>query len=295
MTEDILITEIRDGVATITLNRPRQMNALSAELRRRLVAALDGLSGDDAVRAVIVTGAGEKAFTAGVDLKELETAPLTTDELGPDGPMHRAIRKLGKPTIAAVNGFAITGGMELAINCDILVASTSARFADTHARVGIVPGWGMSQLLPRIIGPVRARYMSFTGNFVDAATAKAWGLVLEVLPPDELMPFCQKLAVRDRELRPRHARGHPQRDQRRTRHDSRGGTRARGAVEQGRDAAHGPCPIRRDARGRHVARQGTEFLTGAGPAHHRRVYSVTRHEGPNRRPPFGQVPRRKRS
>ena len=81
MTEDILITEIRDGVATLTLNRPRQMNALSAELRRRLVAALDGLAGDDAVRAVIVTGAGEKAFTAGVDLKELETAPLTTDEL----------------------------------------------------------------------------------------------------------------------------------------------------------------------------------------------------------------------
>jgi enoyl-CoA hydratase len=194
MTEDILITEIRDGVATLTLNRPRQMNALSAELRRRLVAALDGLAGDDAVRAVIVTGAGEKAFTAGVDLKELETAPLTTEELGPDGPMHRAIRKLGKPTIAAVNGFAITGGMELAINCDILVASTNARFADTHARVGIVPGWGMSQLLPRMIGPVRARYMSFTGNFVDASTAKAWGLVLEVLPPDELMPFCRKLA-----------------------------------------------------------------------------------------------------
>ena len=104
MTDDILITVIRDGVATLTLNRPRQMNALSAELRRRLVTALDGLAGDDAVRAVILTGAGEKAFTAGVDLKELETAPLTTEELGPDGPMHRAIRKLGKPTIARVRG-----------------------------------------------------------------------------------------------------------------------------------------------------------------------------------------------
>jgi enoyl-CoA hydratase len=195
VTEDILITEIRDGIATLTLNRPRQMNALSAELRRRLVATIDGLASDDRVAVVVITGAGEKAFTAGVDLKELETAPLTDEELGPDAPMSRVLRTLGKPTIAAVNGFAITGGMELAINCDILVASTTARFADTHARVGIVPGWGMSQLLPRMIGPVRARYMSFTGNFIDAATAKSWGLVLEVLPPAELMPYCLKLAA----------------------------------------------------------------------------------------------------
>ncbi len=192
--DDILLTDIRDGVATLTLNRPRQMNALSAELRRRFGAALEALGGDESVAVVIITGAGEKAFTAGVDLKELETAPLTAAELGPDGPVNRAFRALGKPTIAAVNGFAITGGMELAINCDLLVASTNARFADTHARVGIVPGWGMSQLLPRLIGPVRARYMSYTGNFVDAATAKDWGLVLDVLPPAELLPFCRRLA-----------------------------------------------------------------------------------------------------
>jgi enoyl-CoA hydratase len=194
MTDDVLLLEIRDRVATLTLNRPRQMNALSAELRRKLVGALDGLATNDDVSVVIITGSGEKAFTAGVDLKELETAPLTVEELGPEAPMSRALRRLRKPTIAAVNGFAITGGMELAINCDILVASTNARFADTHARVGIVPGWGMSQLLPRMIGPVRARYMSFTGNFVDAETARAWGLVLEVLAPAELMPYCQKLA-----------------------------------------------------------------------------------------------------
>jgi enoyl-CoA hydratase len=193
--DDILLTEVRDGVATVTLNRPRQMNALSAELRRRLGETLAALGQDDAVAAVIITGAGEKAFTAGVDLKELETAPLTAEELGPDSEINRAFRALDKPTIAAVNGFAITGGLELAINCDILVASTNARFADTHARVGIVPGWGMSQLLPRIIGPVRARYMSYTGNFVDAATARAWGLVLDVLPPEELLPFCRKLGA----------------------------------------------------------------------------------------------------
>jgi enoyl-CoA hydratase len=195
MTDDILLTDVRDGVATLTLNRPRQMNALSAELRRRLVATLDSLAQDDSVAVVVLTGAGEKAFTAGVDLKELETAPLTIEELGPDAPMHRAIREIGKPTIAAVNGFAITGGLELAINCDILVASTNARFADTHARVGIVPGWGLSQLLPRLVGPVRARYMSYTGNFIDAPTARAWGLVLDVLPAAELLPHCQKLAA----------------------------------------------------------------------------------------------------
>jgi len=191
--DEILLTEISDGVATLTLNRPRQMNALSAELRRRFGEALASLGADDSVAVVIITGAGEKAFTAGVDLKEMETTPLTPDELGPDSPVNRAFRELGKPTIAAVNGFAITGGMELAINCDILVASTNARFADTHARVGIVPGWGMSQILPRLIGPLRARYMSYTGNFVDAATARAWGLVLDVLPPAELLPFCQRM------------------------------------------------------------------------------------------------------
>jgi len=193
--QQILLTDIRDGIATLTLNRPRQMNALSAQLRRRFGEAMAALGADDAVAAVIITGAGDKAFTAGVDLKELETAPLMADELGPDSPVNRAFRALGKPTIAAVNGFAITGGLEFAINCDILVASTNARFADTHARVGIVPGWGMSQILPRLIGPVRARYMSYTGNFVDAATAKEWGLVLEVLPPEELLPYCRRLAA----------------------------------------------------------------------------------------------------
>ena len=111
--DDILLTEIRDGVATLTLNRPRQMNALSAELRRRFGAALAALGADDSVKVVIITGAGEKAFTAGVDLKELETAPLTADELGPDGPVNTAFRALGKPTIAAVNGFAIPAAWNL--------------------------------------------------------------------------------------------------------------------------------------------------------------------------------------
>lgn len=195
MSEDILLEERHDGVVTLTLNRPRQMNALTAALRARFLEALVSIGQDPSARVVILTGAGEKAFSAGVDLKELETQPLTAAELGPDAPIVRAFAALGKPTIAAVNGFAITGGFELALNCDILVASTNARFADTHARVGIVPGWGLSQFLPRLIGPTRARYMSFTGNFVDAATARDWGLVLDVLPPADLMPHCRRMAA----------------------------------------------------------------------------------------------------
>lgn len=195
MTEDVLLEEIQDGVATLTLNRPKQLNALTVSLRKQLSDALFRLAENDEVAAVIITGAGEKAFSAGVDLKEFETVPLNPDELGPDSAMNRAFRALGKPTIAAVNGFAITGGMELALNCEILAGSTNARFADTHARVGIVPGWGMSQILPRLIGPVRARFMSYTGNFVDAQTAKSWGLLLDVVPPAELLPYCRKLGA----------------------------------------------------------------------------------------------------
>lgn len=195
MTDDILVTDIKDGVATLTMNRPKQLNALSVELRKRIADAFGELGRNDEVSVIILTGAGEKAFSAGVDLKEFETTPLSPDELGPDSTVNRAFRMLGKPTIAAVNGFAITGGFELALNCELLVGSTNAKFADTHARVGIVPGWGLSQLLPRMIGPVRARYMSYTGNFVDAQTAKSWGLLLDVLPPAELLPFCQKLGT----------------------------------------------------------------------------------------------------
>ena len=120
--EDILLTDVRDGVATVTLNRPRQMNALSAELRRRFGETLAALGADDAVAAVIVTGAGDKAFTAGVDLKELETAPLTAAELGPDSPVNRAFRALGKPTIAAVNAFICRGRFSVTVATPSLIS-----------------------------------------------------------------------------------------------------------------------------------------------------------------------------
>ena len=109
--------------------------------------------------------------------------------------MQDAIGAFEGPIIGAVNGHAITGGFELALACDLLIASTEARFADTHARVGILPGWGLSQKLPRLIGVSRAKEISFTGNFIDAKTAEAWGLVNRVVPPDELVPAAQKLAA----------------------------------------------------------------------------------------------------
>lgn len=188
-----LLIEVSEGVAVMTLNRAEQHNALSRELRNNLHKALRGLNADDAVSAIIVTGAG-KAFSAGADLHELETDPLHPDEMGADCAVMQAFAELDKPIIAAINGVAITGGFELVANCDILVASTRARFADTHARVGVVSAWGLTQTLPMLIGPVRANYMSLTGNFVDARTAKDWGLVLDVLEPEQLLPYCRQLA-----------------------------------------------------------------------------------------------------
>ena len=185
------------GVAVVTLNRPDAMNALSRALRHALHAALASLDADPEVKAIVLTGAGERAFTAGLDLKELSSEPLgmgaanATDAA--ENPV-RAVLACSKPVLGAINGVAITGGFELALACDVLVCSTNARFADTHARVGITPGWGLSQKLSRCIGPYRAKELSLTGNFLDAETAHAWGLVNRVVPPDQLMAVALELA-----------------------------------------------------------------------------------------------------
>nr|WP_310522930.1 enoyl-CoA hydratase [Polymorphobacter sp.] len=196
MHQDVVIVAIDGPVATVTLNRPDAMNALSAAVRRELAAAIRRLEADDSIRVVILTGAGDRAFTAGLDLKELGHDGLgaanadTVDE----NPV-KAIEQLTKPCIGAINGVAITGGFELALACDVLIASDRARFADTHARVGIMPGWGLSQKLSRLIGPYRARELSLTGNFLDAATACSWGLVNRVVPAADLMGVARALAA----------------------------------------------------------------------------------------------------
>lgn len=183
------------GCARLTLNRPESKNALSRALRKELTSTLDGFNGDDRARVVILTGAGT-AFCAGLDLKELGSAG-SSDVLGFDDLSLNPVAALGRlssPIIAAVNGPAITGGFELALACDIIVCSRTARFADTHARVGILPTWGLSQRLSRTIGPYRARELSLTGNFLSPERAEAFGLVNHVVEPDVLQAEAIALA-----------------------------------------------------------------------------------------------------
>jgi enoyl-CoA hydratase len=194
---DVLLISKTASVATLTLNRPEAMNALSSELRRALIETFRAIAADDSIGVVILTGSG-RAFCAGLDLKELGgeggTKSETGDAIGVGGNVIKAMETCPKPVIGAINGFAITGGFELALACDVLIASTEARFADTHARVGILPGWGLSQKLPRLIGINRAKELSFTGNFLSADQAASWGLVNRVVAADELLPTCNALA-----------------------------------------------------------------------------------------------------
>jgi enoyl-CoA hydratase len=190
----ILLVEVASRVAVVTLNRPERRNALNAALYRRIPEVLTELDGDPSVDATIITGT-DPAFCAGVDLKEFGDG-------GPErvpGSGRRTwsgfLPPLVKPVIGAVNGPAITGGLELALACDFLVASERARFADTHARVGIMPGDGLIVRLPEAIGIRRAKEMSVTGNLIDAHTALTWGLVNHVVAHDELLPTCRALAA----------------------------------------------------------------------------------------------------
>jgi enoyl-CoA hydratase len=201
--DEVVILEVAHNVATVTLNRPQARNALSPELLRALFRAVGDCEDRADVAAVVLTGA-DPAFCAGLDLKELATsgallhrperdgsAPLTVPPTAPRGPFPPR----RKPLIGAVNGPAVTGGLELALACDFLVASERARFADTHARVGVQPGWGLTVLLPQAIGLRRAREMSATGNFVDAPTALSWGLVNHVVPHGDLLATARSIAA----------------------------------------------------------------------------------------------------
>lgn len=197
MPEPVLLVEKEDQIATLTLNRPRSMNALSMELRVAIADAFRALTDDPSVGVVILTGAG-RAFCAGLDLKELAGESDMLEELARErkaaSNLTTPFKAFDRPVIGAVNGVAVTGGFELALGCDILIASTEARFADTHARVGILPGSELSQKLSRLIGIYRAKEVSLTGNFIDAQTALAWGLVNRVVAPAALMPVCRALA-----------------------------------------------------------------------------------------------------
>ncbi|MHB8439241.1 MAG: enoyl-CoA hydratase [Acidimicrobiales bacterium] len=215
MTDDVLRLETDERVALVTLHRPDVRNALNRALLQALRETMASLDADDDIDAVVLTGA-DPAFCAGLDLKELGRGQgvLNAEPPGAEPPSadpaspaatdpadraaatrgRRSVLPISKPIIGAVNGVAVTGGLELALNCDFLVASERARFADTHARVGVQPLWGLTVLLPEAIGLRRAREMSTTGNFVDAPTALSWGLVNHMVAHDELVPFALGLA-----------------------------------------------------------------------------------------------------
>jgi enoyl-CoA hydratase len=188
-----VLLEKHTGFAIVTLNRPDAMNALSRELRRDFAQVFKACAEDPDVRVIILTGAG-KAFCAGFDLKELGASDAVTAAEEADNVIARAMKAFDGPIIGAINGHCITGGFEMALACDMLIASENARFADTHARVGMLPGWGLSQKLPRLIGLSRAREMAFTGAPVFARQAYEWGLVNHVLAPEELLPKAIRMA-----------------------------------------------------------------------------------------------------
>jgi enoyl-CoA hydratase len=197
MSDSVLLVEREAPIAIVTLNRPDKMNALSTELRLSIGRAFRELEEDAEIRAVIVTGAG-RAFCAGMDLEEMSGGPdgVTGFDLSVQGQqeMREGIGSFSGPVIAAVNGAAATAGFELALACDLIIASSKARFLDTHARVGILPGWGLSQRLPRLIGIARAKEVSLSGNALDADCAYAWGLVNRVVEPEALLGEARGLA-----------------------------------------------------------------------------------------------------
>jgi enoyl-CoA hydratase len=186
----VVLLEVTDLVATVTLHRPEKRNALSGHMLSELRRVLEELNTREDVLAIVLTGT-DPAFCAGLDLMELGQAGSS---LGRSA-SGRAIPSLTKPLIGAINGVAVTGGLELALACDFLVASEQARFADTHARMGIMPGWGLTVDLPAAVGIRRAREMSATGNFIDAHTAFEWGLVNHVVPHGQLLVFARTLAA----------------------------------------------------------------------------------------------------
>ncbi|VEG52875.1 enoyl-CoA hydratase [Mycolicibacterium aurum] len=198
-TDELVLTADRDGVRVITLNRPSARNALSRDLIRATYAALTAADADPSVRSIILTGT-DPAFCAGVDLKEAARDGLSYFEEFRSQSCIAAVAALRTPVIGAINGATFTGGLEMALGCDFLIASERAVFADTHARVGILPGGGMTARLPQLVGAAMARRLSMTGEVVDAARAERIGLVTEVVPHERLLERASELAAQIAEV-----------------------------------------------------------------------------------------------
>ena len=191
-----LLIETDNGVALLTINSPRTLNALNSEVLGELECGLYELNLDPEVKVVILTGAGEKAFVAGADIKEMaEMSSFEGHQFGLKGQrVTMLIEKMTKPVIAAVNGFALGGGLELALACDFIYASVNAKLGFPEVTLGIMPGFGGTQNLARLIGPNRAKELIFTGMIIDAAKACSLGIVNEVFSPDELLSKARQTA-----------------------------------------------------------------------------------------------------
>ncbi len=196
MSYENILVEVREPVAVVTLNRPKVLNALNAATLRELGAALDGVVADPAVRVVLLTGAGEKAFAAGADIQELaRVSAIDGQALALAGQqLFDRIENCGKPVIACVNGFALGGGCELALACTFRIASETAKFGQPEVKLGIIPGYGGSQRLPRLVGKGAALRLILTGEMIPALEALRIGLVEEVVAADQLLARGEQIA-----------------------------------------------------------------------------------------------------
>ena len=189
--EAVLITTLSDGVLWLTLNRPKARNALNLELTRALASQFARIDADEHVKVAVITGT-DPAFCAGLDLNDFSDAASPRHEVGA---MINSVPLIRKPVIAAVNGAAMTGALEIALGCDFIIASEQAKFADTHTKIGALAGGGLTARLPYRVGSAWAKQLSFTSLPVDAATALRIGIVNEVKPHTELLPYVRTLAA----------------------------------------------------------------------------------------------------
>ncbi|WP_417520127.1 enoyl-CoA hydratase/isomerase family protein [Minwuia sp.] len=201
MNDDLILRQTDRGIATVTFNRPDALNALTIEMLTRAGDVLETLSADQSVSVVVLTGAG-RAFSAGVDLKALQAAGQDVSEGNVGDALNEAARRvqhlletMPQATIAKVNGFCFTGAVEIMLACDIIIAAEEAKFGDTHAKIGLRPTWGMTQRLPRRVGMMRARELSFTARTIDGRQAAEYGLVLEAVPLGALDEHVADLAA----------------------------------------------------------------------------------------------------
>jgi enoyl-CoA hydratase len=192
-----IVYEKNKGVATITLNRPEALNAFSKEVVEEILDALEDVKKDENVRVVILTGAGEKAFSAGGDIKSMVgMTALKARELSRMGEkLCLALENLEKPVIAAINGYALGGGLEVAMSCGLRVASETARMGQTEINIGLIPGWGGTQRLTRLIGRTKAKELILTGKMIDAKAAEQLGIVNMVVPPDKFRETVRQFAL----------------------------------------------------------------------------------------------------